>query len=95
MSADNWAICPKCKQLKEKGRESLARKVEESYGKISASEWLEAKEKLDTPTRLEQTLREDYEIGISEDGGFYVRYEGHCRVCDFHYEYQYDDRVTQ
>lgn len=54
MSADNWAVCPKCKELNKK-------KLVESYGKISASEY---RVLIETGNKDEHTLRKDYEIGI-------------------------------
>jgi hypothetical protein len=30
-----------------------------------------------------RTFREDYELGVQEDGTFYVRYRGGCTKCDF------------
>jgi hypothetical protein len=61
MSADNWGICPKCKNP-------------------------------------DQTLREDYEIGIYE-GEFYIRYKGHCQPgeryggCGFKHTFKHDEKI--
>ena len=58
MSADNWAICPKCKGH----------------------------------------LREDYEIGMRDDGVFSVSYRSSCygkdrEGCGFTYRFKHDDIV--
>lgn len=88
MSADNWAICPKCQRLADDNKEKLENKLERSYGKIPAEEYLNLLEESRQPVKLDFTLREDYEIGI-QNNEFYVRYKGNCK-CGFNYEYKYD-----
>jgi len=41
----------------------------------------------------EDSLREDYEIGMDTDGIFYVRYTGACNSCDFKFSYKHDEKV--
>lgn len=89
MSADNWAVCPKCWEDRNREQEKLQTKVDEAYGKVTSKEYLAMLHRLENPPKLENTLREEYELGIL-DGEFYVRYKGSCRVCGFSYEYKQD-----
>ncbi len=74
MSADNWAPCPQCKK-NEKPEKS-------KYGKVSEEEYLES---IKQPKKeLEATLREDYSLGINEEGQFsanWLRLCSHSRLC--------------
>ena len=40
---------------------------------------------------LEETLREDYECFISEDGRFYISYRAACAVCGFGKTFEIDE----
>lgn len=93
MSADNWAICPKCLELAQDRQEALEEKLEKSYGVVSPEQYLRLFEKSREKPKLEQTLREDYEIGILNTAEFYVRYKGACTKCGFNYEYKYDQNI--
>ncbi len=95
MSADNWAICPKCTIAKENKREVLKKRLETDYGKVSVTEYKEMIEnlkiidgKIANPTQDSITLREDYEIGIDETGEFYVNYQAFCMTCNFEHIYK-------
>lgn len=82
MSADNYTTCPRCEAIQEKAK----KEAQESYGTVSEEEYLHLVEK-SKPKKDEDTLREDYEIGIY-NGKFYIRYEGACSQCSFFYVYK-------
>lgn len=86
MSADNWSICPKCRKNAVIEKEKQAAEVISSYGKIPREKWLELKCAADTQLDLDQTLREDYEIGIDENGEFFVDYYASCN-CGFKFSF--------
>ena len=75
MSADNWAKCPRCEEDRLNARAKFEKKIQQSYGKVSAEEYLRMTKEFKEPKPVEQTLREDYEIGIY-DGGFFASYSG-------------------
>ena len=77
MSADNWGICPKCKQ-----------KQESLYGKVSEEEYLKTLNK-----KNEYTLREDYEIYTDENGKFHIDYACSCSKCKFTFEYAFSKNI--
>jgi len=82
MSADNWTRCPKCNQ---KRKETLKK-----YGEIPEEEYLSALH----PTDEDKTpMREDWEIGMSDSGEFYLYYSCKCTRCGFNWKYQYEDHV--
>ncbi len=84
MSADNWAICPKCEKIAEKSKEAFKLKVQEAYGKFSEDKYLKLTAKLKEPIKVEDqdTLREDFYIGIS-NGELHIEYSGSCDKCGF------------
>ncbi len=81
MSADNWGICPRCKVEALKEQEARQQAAADAYGKVSSTEYGELVAKALEPMQLEETLREDYELGLGEDGEFYVSYRGACDKC--------------
>ena len=87
MSADNWTYCPKCTEKANIARQAFEKKVKDSYGKVSAEEYLRLTEQLKKPDEREQTLREDYELGIVE-GRFYVSYRASCTACKFSFTFK-------
>ena len=81
MSANNWDTCPRCKKKLEATRAKAAASAEKEYGKVPPDEYLTmVKAAKLIGGKLEQTLREDWEIGVDEDGRFYVSYSGSCRA---------------
>ena len=84
MSADNWAVCPRClmRAKAEEGRQ-LA-EVMRRYGKIPVAEFDAARSAIQPvdPHKL-TTFREDYVISGAEAGVITVSYSGHCQTCGF------------
>ena len=85
MSADNWAVCPRCKKREMNAIAELDRKVEAMYGQLSIDDFLVMRQEAQTrrealPMRI-ATFREDYEIYGAEDGAVEVHYSGSCKDC--------------
>lgn len=95
MSADNWRVCPQCKIRNAEKTAKKFSEVQDSYGKDSPDAYMEklmkAKEFAAEP--LEQTLREDYEIYIDEDGDFYAGYRGGCDRCGLVFNFKHEEKV--
>jgi hypothetical protein len=95
MSADNWTTCPKCKQTEQEKRDKQRSNLRKSYGKVDPLEY----EKLLTASKaeiaLDDTLREDYEIGVDSDGCFDISYSCSCTKCDFRYTFKHSDKVVK
>lgn len=86
MSADNWTLCPACNNRANHARSVFEKKVTDAYGRVSSDEYLRLIAILAKPYKLKETLREDYEIGIT-DGVFSVNYSASCK-CGFSYKYK-------
>jgi len=95
MSADNWAECPLCKSKRAKA----LKKLEDKYGKVSQEEYERLKEFLDNEHNDEQfedtPLREDYEVGVSDNGLGYVHYSGVCQLCGAAWEFNKTDILPE
>lgn len=98
MSADNWAICPRCvyrKDRKDREARRLHDEATAAYGTVPIAEWkrLEALAVEACAPITERTFREDYEIGGAEDGEVTVSYQGGCSVCKLSLSFQHDAPV--
>ena len=82
MSADNWAVCPRCVARAKKAEARALAEVTASYGKIPVAEFDTARAAI-KPVRDKdyETFREDYEIYGASDGEVTVDYSGHCSTC--------------
>lgn len=95
MSANNWTICPKCKRKKEAEAERLRMKSLAAYGTVSAERYAElcgkARDAKESP--LQNSMREDYEIGVDSEGRFSVSYRANCTACGFIFDYDRTESV--
>lgn len=94
MSADNWRICPRCKKKAEADYAEEVRRVGEAYGKVPPEEYLRMTRDLQKPPALNETLREDYELGTDKDGEFYVSYSASCSVCKFSHRFKHSEQLN-
>lgn len=94
MSIDNWSICPKCKVEANRQAEKRLKVAAESYGKVSSQEYRRLAAAADAPVNMRSTMRENYEMGVGEDGDFLVNYRASCTECDFDFEYRHEQKVS-
>ena len=93
MSANNWRTCFQCERNNEIARKQKLNDAVEQYGEIPFDEFEEAlAQAREDETELGETLREDYELWIT-DGVFEVRYYASCNVCGFSFEHEYSVEV--
>ncbi len=95
MSASNWMICPACRIRNELTREGIRQMVAAQYGKMDPGEWIKARDAADKPVELEETFREDYEQGMTDQGEYFVRYSGQCTTCSFGHKFKHDEQVLK
>ena len=95
MSASNWDICPVCKKKNDEKNKNRVLDAGKKYGKIPADEYIDLAKQVNKPIEIENTLREDYELGITEGGEFYVYYSCMCDKCGFEHEFEYKAQVTE
>ena len=92
MSADNWTTCPRCEANAAKEKAALWQQAEKAYGKATEAEYLRLTREAGEAFELPDSLREDYEIGLS-DGKFYVDYRCQCGECGFEFRYRHEERL--
>lgn len=96
MTADNWTICPQCKKDKQKAYSKAIDKLAKSYGKIPMGEYEKMKLCIPSPELTgdeNETLREDWEIGVDEEGLFFLSYSCSCNKCGFSYKEETDKQL--
>lgn len=93
MSADNWAICPRCQRDHAKTIEAAQEKARAAYGTLPVEEYerLAVEAQVIAKSEVERTFREDYEIYGAEDGTIIVSYSGHCQNCNLGLDFK-DER---
>lgn len=80
MSADNWAVCPRCKYRAMQKYEADSAAVQAMYGTVPVEQFDAARAAL----KLEDvghTFREDYEFYDAETGQIEATYDGGCTRC--------------
>lgn len=83
MSANNHSECPICRLKKKNKLEEL----KQQYGKISAEEYHKLQKKImkdDEDKHIVsevETIREYYEVGVSDDGYAYIDFSAECTKC--------------
>ncbi len=94
MSANNWDTCPKCKRKAEQEHAAIIQATKDAYGKLTREDYVELLREAEKPTELEDTLREDWEVGVSDSGQFYVNYRGSCENCGFEFRFTHEEQVN-
>lgn len=89
MSANNWTQCPKCVAAEKERQTKAVAKSAKSYGKVDPDKFLAMLED-QKPREIEDTMREDYELGVDSSGDFYVSYRCSCNKCDFEFRYKHE-----
>ena len=95
MSADNWSWCPVC--LAEAARKHAEQRTatNNAYGKVTADEYQRLRNALpDEPPEVDLTLREDYGLGVTSAGKFYVSYQCSCPACGFGHRFKHEEQLT-
>lgn len=97
MSADNWGTCPRCLKRAEKAQEAKKNRAVKAYGKVSPDEYAKLLLLASEEDAMESTLREDYDIGITEEGSgvFYVRYTARCTACELSFTFNHEEKLPQ
>lgn len=96
MSADNWGTCPRCRKLAIAKRAARQEEIEQSYGKVPADQYRAMMKEIaesEIAGELDDTLREDYEMGITAAGKFRVIYQGRCEACGFTFAFKHEEQV--
>lgn len=92
MSADNWAVCPRCKERHEQAADALRQTADQAYGRLPVEEWIALRNEAAAHAEPyeEQEFREDFEIYGAESGTVKVSYMGCCTRCGLHLEFKHE-----
>lgn len=92
MSADRWGVCPNCKKIHDGKAKYETDRLAGMYGKVPVDEFLTRKKTHDTLVAmpLPNTLREDWGVGMDEDGNFSFEYYASCKECGWEFSYKYE-----
>lgn len=93
MSASNWSICPRCKITAKAEADARFDAAAKAYGKVPSDEYERLKMLAANPEKIGETLREDWELGMGDDGKFYVTYSCGCQHCDFAYSFRHEQQA--
>lgn len=96
MGADRWSHCPNCNAVAIKKAAAARTRALESYGKVPLEKYLkldkEANELRVASEESEETLREDWEIGIFGTE-FSMSYSASCAVCQWEYQHRHKEEI--
>jgi len=80
--------------MAESKAEDLSKKARAGYGKLTPEAYeallLESRE----PIKLDESLREDYEFYLADDGCFTAGYRAECVTCGFAFEFKHEEQVV-
>ena len=82
MSANNWTVCPICHNLPEEWRNG----IDYLYGKIPRKKFQEIEKEYEA-LQIE-TVREDWNIGLDDDGAVSIHYSAECHNCGAKWHYK-------
>ncbi len=94
MSAKNWRVCPRCVRYAKKERERQVAQAKSNYGVIPAEQWINEFNAASEEVMAAEGMREDYDIGLDEDGKFVVSYRASCEACGFEFKHGYNTTVV-
>ena len=94
MSANNYVVCPACRAKAFKERERSVEHAKAQYGKLSPEDFMNAMALAQKPIQLGSSLREDWEIGMDDDGEFGINYSASCSRCSFKFEFSHEEQAT-
>lgn len=90
MSANNWTTCPNCKRKQDQEQATAVIKAAKAYGKVPAEQYAKLLHAAQYPIIYSPSMREDYQLGVTEAGRFFVTYSASCNRCPFTYQYKYE-----
>jgi hypothetical protein len=95
MSADNWAICPRCERQRMRSLEVEKAELHAAYGTVPVEEFDKRRAAYNQrlTARPTPTFHEDYEIYGAESGVLHIRYGGGCETCGLRHKFSDDQPI--
>lgn len=69
------------------------KKLRKAMGKCQQKQDDKLRMAADRIIPLRETLREDYEFYMEDDGTFTASYDCHCDVCGFRHEFKHEEEI--
>jgi hypothetical protein len=88
-------MCPKCKRKAVRECQDANDALETSYGTVTLRKYRELCALAEAAIEETSTLREDWEIGITEGGEFFVSYRCQCGECGFDYAFSHEEQALK
>ena len=95
MSANNWSQCPQCMDVAEAEKAALVAEAAEAYGNVPEDEYTQLRERAEKDITLEDTMREDYELGVNLLGVFRVGFSASCSTCGYRFEFEHEEATRE
>lgn len=97
MSPKDWAVCPSCRRKAEQEHAAAKQALDDSYGAVTLEKFRELEAELsdlyDKTIDMNESMREDYQLGFDGSGEFYVYYRASCADCGFEFVYDHQQPV--
>lgn len=93
MSASNYTRCPKCKLRSEADFAKETDEAHKQYGVVTQTEYMTLLRALRGPKEINETLREDWQLGTDDGGTFRVSYRSECGECGFAHSFRHEQRL--
>jgi hypothetical protein len=68
--------------------------VEAVYGTIPSHEYASRRQNAYEPVALDSTMREDYELGVDDDGEFSISFSASCSTCGYRFMFETTEQTT-
>lgn len=82
MSADNWAVCPRCLTEATNVHATEEARIAGLYGQVPVGEFDAERAALaEVDPEKFRTFREDYDFYGAEEGEVRAKYSGGCKTC--------------
>lgn len=98
MSADNWAVCPRCRTNVDGLNQARINAPGKAYGKVAADVYHKLVDDAKSLLPYKESLREDFGIGIvktdrDEKPRFVVDYSARCIDCGFTHKFKHETEI--
>jgi len=93
MSANQWSVCPRCRQTAAEEHKAAKKRLTESYGEVDKAEYDRLQRQLENfNEKLPDTLREVWEFQLI-NGSLNIYYGCTCEACNFKFDFVHEEPV--
>jgi len=94
MSADNWAVCPRCSRRRDERLMEMDRALSDAYGTVPVEEFDRLRAERDEFANAQPayTFREDYEFWGADIAELNASYRGSCKECGLEHKFEHHEK---